>query len=77
MPTCVGGYPGIFDMSGNVQEWRAACDPDSGAGKFENDVCLLGGGSTTTSVASEGCNFFFGGIRNGKFADLGFRCCGP
>jgi formylglycine-generating enzyme required for sulfatase activity len=77
MTKCEGGYPGIFDMSGNVQEWRAACDVDSGGGKFENDVCLLGGGSFSTSTVSQGCNFVFKGPRSGKFADLGFRCCGP
>jgi len=31
-PACVGGYPGIFDMSGNVAEWTDECtyDPDAG-----------------------------------------------
>jgi formylglycine-generating enzyme required for sulfatase activity len=77
MPDCQGGYPGIFDMSGNVQEWRAACDVDSGAAGPASDRCVLGGGSYLTPAASQACGAAFIGNRDGKFADLGFRCCGP
>lgn len=38
--TCEGGYPGLFDMVGNVEEWVASCDRDTG----ENDGCLARGG---------------------------------
>mgnify|MGYP002145378841 CR=1 FL=1 len=26
---CVGGFPGLFDMIGNVSEWEDGCDDDN------------------------------------------------
>ena len=40
-PACVGGYTGLFDMSGNVHEWEDSCSANAGA----NDECLIRGGS--------------------------------
>jgi formylglycine-generating enzyme len=41
LPNCVGGYNGIYDMSGNVAEWEDSCSASAGA----NDTCLIRGGS--------------------------------
>src|SRR5256885_7307861 len=35
-PKCVGGYPGLFDMTGNVEEWIDSC---------QGDTCQAFGGS--------------------------------
>ena len=31
LASCAGGYPGLFDMSGNVEEWEDACTLSPGA----------------------------------------------
>ena len=41
LPTCEGGYPGIWDMSGNLWEWEDSCDASSGA----DDTCQIRGSS--------------------------------
>ena len=72
--TCEGGYPGLVDMAGNVQEWFDGCDvADAATGG--NDMCLLGGGSF--NLANVGCNTVFVGPRSLTYFDLGIRCCGP
>lgn len=47
-PKCVGGFPGLKDMSGNVDEWVDACAAQSGG----TDNCLVRGGN----VYSDGNN---------------------
>lgn len=37
---CVGGVPGLYDMSGNLGEWGDACAANTG----ENDYCQVRGG---------------------------------
>jgi formylglycine-generating enzyme required for sulfatase activity len=80
LPACVGGYPGIFDMSGNVEEWEDSCDlGDAG----ENDTCRLHGGSFNdgTFPANYACAVFnidaFAERRSTTSIDLGLRCCSP
>ena len=41
--TCQGGVPGLFDMSGNDQEWENACDDN--APDPSDDSCQLRGGT--------------------------------
>lgn len=65
---CVGGYPGVYDMSGNAYERTATC---SGAG------CRIRGGSFRSS-ASAGllrCNTGFDFPEGGGDPAVGFRCC--
>jgi formylglycine-generating enzyme required for sulfatase activity len=74
---CVGGFPGIFDMSGNVEEWEDSCDPvDAGA----TDLCRIRGGSFNDGLPAENytCTVStasYSQPRDVQAADLGFRCC--
>ncbi len=76
LPKCVGGYPGMFDMSGNADEWIDSCDGTTGS----TDCCLsVGGGYNDTQdscgvggMAPPACP---GRTRADKHGDLGFRCC--
>lgn len=82
-PACIGGYDGLYDMSGNVAEWEDACSAASGA----SDECLTRGGSilSVESVApSLLCNdstlndttpMPATAKRNQKSEVVGFRCC--
>jgi formylglycine-generating enzyme required for sulfatase activity len=82
MPTCVGGYDGIFDMSGNVWEWEASCTTSShglidpcrarGGGWFsdQNNLSCLG-----DSTAPQNFDPDAGLIRSAAVPFLGIRCC--
>jgi formylglycine-generating enzyme required for sulfatase activity len=67
---CVGGYPGLFDMSGNAREWEDSCDA---AG------CVQRGGSWLTSDTSSPhslrCDSSGKGPRSQANNEIGFRCC--
>jgi formylglycine-generating enzyme required for sulfatase activity len=72
---CVGGYPGLFDMSGNVQEWEDSCN--NGAGEAaSDDGCAFRGGAFFTGKGS-GCALDPQRIGSRDFVagDVGFRCC--
>ncbi|WP_394820731.1 formylglycine-generating enzyme family protein [Pendulispora albinea] len=74
-PKCVGGFSGIFDMSGNVNEWENSCQPtktDDGPAK---DLCILRGGSFTNSSDGVRCASAFVTTRDYAGDDVGFRCC--
>jgi formylglycine-generating enzyme len=71
---CEGGYPGLFDMSGNIEEWEDACDstaPDA--------ACMRrGGGYYTGQIYDEtwlGCGFLIAASRKAMASSIGFRCC--
>jgi sulfatase modifying factor 1 len=76
-PTCEGGYPGLFDLSGNVEEWLDGCTANSGAA----DSCAVVGGSLfaqSAGVAAEetACtSSSYGSPRNDVYLLRGFRCC--
>ena len=77
-PTCVGGFPGIFDLSGGVHEWVDGCDVDVGP----NDQCRTEGSSYSHPLPAEhACSFAEasadGGYdhRTASGDDVGFRCC--
>ena len=78
MNACEGGYPGLFDMSGNVEEWEDSCTGATGA----DDQCQFRGGSYNDGVANARLNCDFAGnstswygTRASSDANLGFRCC--
>ena len=80
LKTCEGGYPGVFDMSGNVEEWVDACTGSSGA----NDDCLARGGDYSASSEALTCRTVIDPNRNESRLEprslgepwRGFRCCG-
>lgn len=74
-PGCVGGYPGLFDMAGNVHEWEDACLPLNGNPPGETDKCWFRGGSYHDLLNS--CSTAFQVARDyvDQDCDIGFRCC--
>ena len=67
--SCQGGVPGLFDMSGNAQEWENSC---------ENDVCHLRGGPYFFEFDWVTCDKTGGGNDNGRDAASPYntiRCC--
>ncbi len=70
---CQGGVPGLFDMSGNVEEWQDACNGNAGAG----DMCLDGTGAFNFGDPPDGtrCDFSDSDSRNAQYDDVGIRCC--
>jgi formylglycine-generating enzyme required for sulfatase activity len=70
--TCVGGYPGIYDMSGNVWEWEDSCDASTG----EADLCRARGGAFGNGDAIHRCDWDdFSPARNFNAGPTGIRCC--
>lgn len=68
---CIGGYPGLFDMSGNVWEWEDACQGSAGAA----DLCRIRGGSFAQGEAALTCGAESALARNAAGESVGFRCC--
>jgi hypothetical protein len=71
-PQCVGGYPGLYDMSGNSPEWEDACvNP--------NDFCRKRGShygdAPQNSYLLLRCDENGYQPRDTKDANLSFRCC--
>jgi len=64
---CVGGYPGVFDMVGNVSEWVDDC---------AGGVCAsVGGGFYTARPDAATCATSDTYGVKASFPGLGFRCC--
>jgi formylglycine-generating enzyme required for sulfatase activity len=75
--SCEGGVPGLFDMSGNVEEWIDACF-NSGDGNPALDTCFLGGGRFDYAMAEDlDCpnDGATSNSRSSQTAGAGFRCC--
>jgi formylglycine-generating enzyme len=73
-PGCEGGYPGLFDMSGNVTEWNGLCRDAAGA----TDSCRTGPeGVAAHPLPLENFACAWGNYvaRNTFNPDLGIRCC--
>jgi hypothetical protein len=74
--TCQGGVPGLFDMSGNAQEWENACG--NTAADAGDDTCHLRGGTFFFQSDSVTCGSTGGGNdnpRNGASPWNTIRCC--
>jgi len=74
-PDCEGGFPGIFDMQGNVAEWTNRCEPPDGMG---TEHCSVRGGSTWSGNGSSyyTCdNLAQSEERLQPALETGIRCC--
>ena len=75
--SCVGGFPGVHDMAGNVWEWEDSCADDGGAG----DLCRVRGGCWVDGASQTACAFdsfdHFTTTRGSPSSFVGFRCCAP
>jgi len=73
LATCTGGYPGLFDLSGNVAEWEDAC---SSAGAAASQTCLLRGGGLFAPETTLFCAELVDKVaRNSQYGWAGIRCC--
>lgn len=80
--TCQGGFPGIYDMVGNVWEWfDGPCPPpDAGAdasdGGPAKQQCIVKGGGFPNSGMNLDCRVDgLGASRDTRATEIGFRCC--
>jgi len=67
---CVGGYSGIFDMSGNLGEWENECTTGAGG-----DQCGTRGGNYNDQTTLLTCTSVIARNRTQRFNAVGFRCC--
>jgi len=72
---CEGGFPGVFDLVGNVGEWTDDCEAETGPG----DSCPVNSSSFSyvngDPRTAQRCDHFDPQQRADTFSDLGFRCC--
>ena len=70
---CVGGYAGIYDMTGNVYEWEDSCTMAGGL-----TSCVQRSGSFVDPPgASQTCAYARSVALTIADNDIGFRCCSP
>jgi formylglycine-generating enzyme required for sulfatase activity len=75
---CIGGFPGLSDLSGNVEEWLDSCDGDTAGPDGARDACLAVGGAYFESNAARlSCraDAIQLQVRNIRESGRGFRCC--
>ncbi len=66
---CVGGYPGIFDMVGNVSEWIDQCEA-------AGTCAAVGGAYYNTSPEAGICSHSEDtAIKSPTYQGIGVRCC--
>jgi formylglycine-generating enzyme len=65
--SCVGGFPGLYDMSGDAAEWEDSCDAEN--------KCRLRGGDITGTDTALACDADRIGSRFGLGMSIGLRCC--
>jgi formylglycine-generating enzyme required for sulfatase activity len=75
---CVGGYPGIYDLAGNVEEWVDSCTDKGDAGDPRTDDCYEEGdgfrGPTSPAGVAQ-CVNIHSDKRAAMDEVIGFRCC--
>jgi len=69
-PGCVGGFPGIYDMSGNVYEWE-----DIEATVDGIDVSGIRGGCYESLSYDSACDYVGVTVRDSNSLGVGIRCC--
>jgi len=67
---CVGGLPGIDDLSGNVWEWTDTCQSDQ-----PTAFCHVLGGAFDSTAPEMTCLGERNWTRTSAAANIGFRCC--
>jgi formylglycine-generating enzyme required for sulfatase activity len=82
---CQGGYPGIYDLSGNVEEWVDFCITNDGGPPLGTDAgfqiggtyCLAPAGAfnDNDNPANFACDMVFLPPITSLREDVGFRCC--
>jgi hypothetical protein len=72
---CVGGFPGLHDMSGNVQEWEDNCSTMAGQQPSLSDNCRVRGGGFNDTQLAVTCASGSTRKRNQGDSATGFRCC--
>ncbi|MCA9623839.1 MAG: SUMF1/EgtB/PvdO family nonheme iron enzyme, partial [Myxococcales bacterium] len=72
-PACNGGFPGLWQMSGNVAEWEDSCNGATGA----SDLCQTRGGAYNNDNNAQQlrCDSNIVNARDTAAAHIGFRCC--
>jgi formylglycine-generating enzyme required for sulfatase activity len=73
-PACEGAAAGVFDMSGNVDEWADECTTYGDPGV--HDACTKRGGAYWATPSGLRCDAYFADFRGRLDPGLGFRCCG-
>lgn len=83
-PLCQGGYPGVYDMIGNLWEWYdgpcfpsdAGALPDGGDGGPARHECLVKGGAFLNGGSNLDCAIDGrGALRERRGQEVGVRCC--
>lgn len=69
---CVGGYDGLFDMSGNIGEWEDSCTL---AATPQDDMCQRRGGDFVDTLDIQQCAQGYQLPRAARQPSGGFRCC--
>jgi formylglycine-generating enzyme required for sulfatase activity len=73
---CVGGFPGVYDMSGNVGEWLdCGCEYDNA--DATKTSAYVGGGSYEETGSALSCPPVRSAPLPSFNADVGIRCCYP
>jgi sulfatase modifying factor 1 len=74
-PACEGGFPGVFDLSGEVSEWEDLCEMNDPPGL--TDFCRKGafGSGVAASSLYFRCDNSDSNFRQGMDQYTGFRCC--
>jgi formylglycine-generating enzyme required for sulfatase activity len=75
LPKCVGGFPGIFEMVGNVYEWVDSCTPVADGGPRADQCASRGGSFVDPAGQAQTCAVAPTSARNFTDKDIGFRCC--
>lgn len=71
--SCVGGYPGIYDMVGNVEEWIDFCHVHP----VDGVVCGVTSSPYTSNDFEAQCASFYDDPITDTWVARGFRCCAP